>query len=74
MTLKEISQLDNKMRAECFINNKTGIAYYVLDVAMDTTNAREGSPIVIYTTPDVASTVFVRDLAEFIEKFTKKKG
>lgn len=74
MTPKEISQFDSKMRSECFINNKTGIAYYVLDVAMDVTNARKGSPVVIYTTPGFRSTVFVRDLEEFNEKFTEKKG
>lgn len=73
MTPVEIKHLDERYRATAWSNNKTGEPYYVLDIAMDATNDREGSPVVIYQNSSICrGTVFVRDFQEFTEKFTKK--
>lgn len=70
--------------ARHFRNNKTGEHYYVLHVAKDCTNARDGNNVVVYrhawfdivackSLPQGNGTdaVFTRDLPEFLEKFTE---
>lgn len=74
------------LTAKHFRNNKTGNQYYVLHVAKDCTNARDGSEVVVYRHSwfDIATgqciapsqiteadAVFTRDLPEFLEKFTE---
>lgn len=54
-------------------NRKNGRLYRILHRALDCTNARDGTPVVVYRPeeapgPDPAL-VFVRDEAEFLTKF-----
>ncbi len=50
------------------IHKKTGNKYTVLyDTALDCTNSRDGTEVVVYTRDDK---VFVREKQEFMEKFS----
>lgn len=52
-----------------YIHNKTGNVYYVLSAAaIDCTNSRDGTSVVIYTD---GKHMFVREHDEFLKKFTK---
>ena len=52
-----------------YIHNKTGNKYQVLTtVAIDCTNCRDGTPVVVYTD---GKKIFVRESKEFFEKFSK---
>lgn len=55
---------------EVYIHNKTGDKYLVISAAIDCTNAREGTPMVVYCKFGDKSTIYVRDFYEFQEKFT----
>lgn len=48
-------------------HRKTGNLYYVVDKAVDATNATDGRKMVIYR--NCAGETFVREAAEFNEKF-----
>ena len=51
-------------------HNKTGNKYNILHTAIDATNSRDGNQVVVY---EKGGQVFVRDLAEFNQKFTINK-
>lgn len=51
-------------------NNKTGDIYSLWDEAIDCTNSRDGTKVIIYYKEDDDSIVFVREAKEFYEKFT----
>ena len=53
-------------------NNKTGDLYVVLCVALEATNNRPRLPVVLYVKRGDASVSNVRDVSEFIEKFTRE--
>lgn len=53
---------------EAYKHNKTGKIYFKLFDAIDATNSRDGNDIVVYT--NAQGQVFVRDTAEFNDKFT----
>lgn len=57
---------------ELYRNNKKGTLYRVLHRAKDCTNARDGTPVVVYASVEDPDLVFVRDEAEFHTKFTKE--
>ena len=48
-------------------NRKNRKLYYIICTATDATNARNGNKVVVYS--DADGNVFVRDVAEFQEKF-----
>lgn len=50
-------------------NKKTGQIYRHLAMATDCTNSRDGLPVVIYCPDDNEHNIFVRDSAQFFEKF-----
>lgn len=58
-------------------NKKTGILYCVLEEGFDTTNERDGLPVIIYNRKKDPVTIhqiflspwFVREKKEFMEKF-----
>ncbi|MBF0439380.1 MAG: hypothetical protein HQL93_09695 [Magnetococcales bacterium] len=53
-----------------FKNKKTSKKYVIVDYhAIDATNIREGTPVVIYRAIGSRQPVFVRDKDEFHEKF-----
>lgn len=53
-----------------FRNKKTGKMYDMLYKAIDCTNARDGTRVVVYRKhEDYSGVVFVRELEEFYEKF-----
>jgi hypothetical protein len=55
-------------------NNKTGMLYCVVCTAIDSTNVRDGAPVIVYrrATAGYANgqQVFVRERGEFLEKFS----
>lgn len=53
---------------DTYKHNKTGNLYFKLFDAIDATNSRDGNDIVVYT--NAQGQVFVRDTAEFNDKFT----
>jgi hypothetical protein len=50
-------------------HKKTEKRYLLLAHAMDCTNARDGTPVIVYCHDDDQNTIFVREEAEFFEKF-----
>jgi hypothetical protein len=55
--------------AKVFVNKKNGNHYKILHEARDCTNSRDGARILVYCPINDNSQVFVRDEAEFYEKF-----
>ena len=53
----------------CYINRKNGKRYVVLAEGIDCTNARDGTPVIVYHPEDNPNRVCVREKAEFIVKF-----
>jgi hypothetical protein len=53
-------------------NLRTGKRYRWLAAGIDCTNARDGLPVVVYCPDDDEHTVFVRDQAEFADKFQEE--
>lgn len=51
-------------------HNKTGKRYLVLAAAIDATNSRDGTAVTIYCPDDDRNAIFVRETAEFEQKFT----
>ena len=52
-----------------YINRKNGKRYIVLAEGIDCTNARDGTPVIVYHPEDNPNRVCVRVKAEFIVKF-----
>lgn len=52
-----------------YINRKNGKRYVVLAEGIDCTNARDGTPVIVYHPEDNPNRVCVREKAEFIVKF-----
>ena len=50
-------------------NKKTGNVYILLAYAIDTTNERNGLPVVIYCPDDDGNTVEVMEESEFMKEF-----
>lgn len=63
----QIIQNSNEGLATVVKNNKTDKFYFVLKLAIDCTNCREGEIVVIYG--DSIGQTFVRELREFYNKF-----
>ncbi len=59
---------------ELYRNKKKQTLYRVLHRAVDCTNARDGTPVIVYTPVEGEPLVFVRDEAEFLEKFEEWRG
>lgn len=57
------------MEGRLFRNKKTQQYYKVESIAIDATNARDGSTVVVYRRSSTYSPIFVRDMDEFKEKF-----
>lgn len=53
-------------------HEKTGNLYALVDYAIDCTNGRNNSEVVIYRRPDGSGQTYVRDRAEFEQKFTQR--
>lgn len=51
-------------------NKKSGELYHVICTAIDCTNSRDGTKVVIYRKMFVYDEIFVREETEFLEKFT----
>lgn len=51
-------------------NKKTGRLYYVTAEGVDCTNSRDGTRVVIYV-PHVGRAFYVREIAEFLDKFER---
>jgi len=54
-----------------FRNNKTGNIYEMLYEALDCTNSRDGTPVVVYSPLNNLNLHYVRERSEFLVKFTK---
>lgn len=52
-------------------NNKTGEFYSLIAQAIDCTNSRDGTPVVIYSPEHEPHRIFVREVGEFEAKFTQ---
>ena len=52
-----------------YINRKNGKRYVVLAEGIDCTNARDGTPVIVYHPEDNPNRVCVREKTEFIIKF-----
>jgi hypothetical protein len=50
-------------------NKKTGGQYQWLAAGIDCTNSRDGATVVVYCPVDDEHTIYVREQAEFYEKF-----
>jgi hypothetical protein len=57
------------MKQPLFRNKKTGNLYVIEAIAIDATNERDGNQVVVYHPVGNRNDVFVRDEAEFKEKF-----
>jgi hypothetical protein len=56
------------MPKQVWVNNKNGEFYEIICIATEATNSREGTSSVVYKK---RKDFFVRDIAEFLEKFTQ---
>lgn len=52
-------------------NNKTGVVYLHRGTAIDATNSRDGTVVVLYQSADDPTRVYVRDAREFDQMFTR---
>lgn len=50
-------------------NKRTGKRYRWLAAGVDCTNARDGTPVVVYCPDDDEHTIWVREQEEFMQKF-----
>lgn len=50
-------------------NKKSGKTYILLAHAIDSTNERNGLPVIIYCPDDNEHSIYVREEKEFFEKF-----
>lgn len=56
-----------------YIHHKTGKRYHLLAFGVDCTNSRAGKEVAIYCPDDNANTIYVREVAEFNEKFSPEE-
>jgi hypothetical protein len=74
-SFKEETKITKDIRGLNFKNNKTGCLYYVIDFAINSTNAQDGQNMVIYKAVPLYSPgsdkIFCREFKEFINKFTE---
>jgi len=54
---------------KAYINRKNGKRYIVIAEGIDCTNARDGTPVIVYHPEDTPELVCVREKAEFLVKF-----
>jgi len=52
-------------------NNKNGNVYLVQGKAIDRTNSRDGTPVIIYSPVAKPDEISVREETEFYQKFTE---
>ena len=52
-----------------YIHKKTGKVYRHLAIAIDATNNRDGTTVVVYCPDDNEHSIFVREQTEFYDKF-----
>lgn len=64
-----MNQLTSTNADRVFKNKKNGNHYKILHTARDCTNSRDGATVLVYCPVDDSSQVFVRDEAEFQQKF-----
>lgn len=73
MTPEEIQDLNKVMKSQglhgLWVNIKKGDFYHIDRVPLDSTNAREGNPLVTYDNHNFKTCGFTRDYKEFMEKF-----
>ena len=50
-------------------NKKSGKTYILLAYAIDSTNERNGLPVIIYCPDDNEHSIYVKEESEFMEKF-----
>ena len=71
MSLKEKEEAGLVGRIQRARHNKTGNIYMVLKTgAIDCTNERDGTKVVVYAPDDDENTIYIRDEAEFFDKFS----
>ena len=72
MTLKEKEEKQLIPKVIRAINHKTSKIYLILAVgAIDCTNERDGTSVVIYCPDNDENTLYVREEVEFFEKFSE---
>lgn len=64
-------KLGETSQCNIYINNKTGDEYGVLNKAINATNGALCARMVVYQ--DMKGKLFVREMSEFLSKFTKKE-
>jgi hypothetical protein len=52
-----------------FRNKKTGNIYRLISYAVDCTNERDGTPVVVYCPDSEKETIYIREKEEFFKKF-----
>ena len=52
-------------------HNKTGRIYSLIAQAIDCTNSRDGTPVIIYSPEDAPENLYIREVGEFETKFTQ---
>ena len=57
-----------------YSHNKTNKVYAVMGKAVNCTNSQEGQTMVMYMAGDFQGPMFVREIKEFVEKFTLLVG
>lgn len=65
--------LSGKLRqATPFVHRKTGNRYLSFGTAIDCTNGRDGTPVILYSRAEIFG-AYVRERGEFYEKFREEK-
>ena len=71
MSLKDQEEMELIPRVPRARHNKTGNIYFILKVgAIDCTNKRYGTKVVVYAPDDDENTIYIRDETEFFDKFS----
>jgi len=72
MSLKDQEEMELIPRVPRARHNKTGNIYFILKVgAIDCTNERDGTKVVVYAPDDDENTIYIREEVEFFEKFSE---
>ena len=72
MSIKEKEEMELIPRVQRARHNKTGNIYLILKVgAIDCTNERDGTRVVVYAPADNENTIYIREEAEFFDKFSE---
>jgi hypothetical protein len=72
----KVVELNLEFNNTKWMNKKTKDIYYLKNIVFDATNAREGTPVAIYTKDHYTkddNLFFTRDFVEFLVKFKKEK-